>query len=194
MKLSDLIDPNYSLWNTVGKTGGTALPGNNKSVKVNSTDVWKKSPPYRKKNDKRTNETVGDSTIVSTVRGRKKSMVRKSGEHFDEIIDDEGNLYLKKKNGKSVTGKISHKDMHTGANSRSLGSDVKEYWTGPGPTSGATQRPVPGSGAETTVDLDRVYDEMKGKNTKAEVRTSKKKRESFKRYLEKRAKGEIVRN
>lgn len=121
MKLTDIVNFNYSLWNALGGSGGTALPDNDKSDKVRGINVWKKSPPYRKKNNKRTNEG----------------------------------------------------------------------WTGPGAGSqGASVHPIPEP--DTVVDLDRVYDEFKGKDTKSEAKTSKKKRESFKRYIKKRAKGEVI--
>lgn len=123
MKILDIINPTYSFWNSLGGSGGTALPDNDKKVKVKGVDVWKKSPPFRKKNNKRANEG----------------------------------------------------------------------WTGPGPgEQGASVHPI--AQPNTVIDYTRAREEMKGKNTKAEAKTSKKKRESFKRYLEKRSKDEFTGN
>lgn len=59
MKLLDIISSEASLYNTLGKTGGTALPDNDKSVDIERVNgplkVWKKNPPFRK-DGKRINE------------------------------------------------------------------------------------------------------------------------------------------
>lgn len=224
MKLSDIIDFNQSLWKVLGQTGGTALPDNDKPVKVNNVDVWKKSPPHRTgKKDKRIDEyarggeydpsfgkfgdpnsnmsdskrswakTTGGDPLMTGMGGkRKKYIIRRVGDNTDEVIDDEGNVSLRKKNGKQVTGDIDHKRMHVGGR-RTSGGELPEGWTGAGAGSqGASVHPTPQP--NTVIDNKRAYEEMKGKDTKAEAKTSKKKRETLKQYLEKRANGEIVRN
>lgn len=55
MKLLDIISSEASLYNTLGKSGGTALPDNSKGVDTGPLKVWKKNPPFRK-SGKRINE------------------------------------------------------------------------------------------------------------------------------------------
>ena len=240
MKITDIITPELSLWNVLGKTGGTALPGLDKSVKVNNVDVWKRSPPYRKGKkqhikehlggrgggqqsitphydiamdpgiedigDPRPSVSPGDEyynwgtppkegewRIITDLNGRtRKIMIRKSGEHSQEAMDDEGNHYLL-----PHTGPIDFKKMHTGHYNRSQDSDVDgkprineraRTGTGLGGT-GATMAPAPGP-AELEYDLDKVWDEFEGKDTRADIKTNKKKRETLKQYLTRRAKRE----
>ena len=226
MKLTDIINTELSLWNALGKSGGTALPGLDKSVKVNDIDVWKKDPPYRKKHIK---EAVGGrgggqqsitphydvamepgiedigypepSTVqrgnydnwasppkedkwymVKDRDGRtRKVMIRRSGENSQEAMDDEGNHYLL-----PHTGPIDHKKMHIGHRARPT-SDINENRVGTGlGGTGATQQPVSGP-SELEYDLDKVWDEFKGKDTRSDIKTNKKKRETLKQYLMKRA-------
>lgn len=120
MKLEDIINYDLSYWNTLGKSGGTALPDNDKPANVDGIDVWKKHPPFR-----------------------------------------------------------------TGKNKKRINEAQAGVGTGLGGT-GATQPPTSGP-AELEFDLDRVEDEFKGKDTRAEIKTNKKKRETLKGYLIKRA-------
>ena len=241
MKLSDIINFDLSLWNALGKTGGTALPDNDNSVKVDDVEVWKKHPPFRTgKKKKRVNEHLGgrgggQQTItphydiadepgiedigrpspgtgepdefdnwtqppkegkwfmVTGPDGRaRKVMIRKTGPHSAEAMDDEGNHFLLPQ-----TGRINFKKMHTGKYGRSQDADVDgkpniseraRTGTGLGGT-GATMHPAPGP-SELEHDLDKVWDEFEGKNTRADIKTNKKKRETLKQYLVKRAKRE----
>lgn len=122
MKLSDIIDFSQSYWQVLGKSGGTASPGNDKSKKVKGIDVWKKSPPFKVK-----------------------------GKRLEEVL----------------TG------------------------TGLGGT-GATEPPM--SSPETTIDLNKAYDAMKGKDVKGDARTSKRKRQTLKQYLQQRVGRDSIRN
>lgn len=121
----------------------------------------------------------------------KKFIARKVGKHAIEVIDDEGKHQLY-----PHTGDIDYKSVHTGQ-SRSLGSDVKESYLGEVQTgtglggTGATMPPAPGP-SELEFDMDRARDEMRGKDTKAEAKTSKKKKERLKQYLIRRMKGELA--
>ena len=122
MKLEDIIDYDLSYWNYLGKSGGTALPDNDKPVNIDGVDVWKKHPPHRTGKDKK---------------------------------------------------RIEENRVGTG-----IGG------------TGATQHPTSGP-AELEFDLDHVEDEFKGKDTRADIKTNKKKRETLKSYLIKRANREI---
>ncbi len=145
---------------------------------------------------------VGD---VSITRGKgmptKKEVVRKVGKNAVETVDDEGNHRLRKTDGKAVTGPIDYKKangenrsgtgigLNKGAMSfseamlgeRQMGVGHGASWGG----SGATEPPMSGP-AELEYDLTKVEDEFKGKDTRADIKTSKEKRKTLKQYLTKR--------
>jgi hypothetical protein len=239
MKLDDIINTELSLYNALGKYGGTALPGNDSSVEVNGIQVWKKSPPFRVKgkrldeepanaeyapefakfgnpepSKKRAGVRNDDAKVgdVSMSGGKgvptRKEVVRKVGKNAVETVDDEGNHRLRKTDGKAVTGKIDYKKANgenitgnsIGLNKASMSfaeSLLRERNTGVGHGaslggSGATEHPSSGP-AELEYDLTKVEDEFKGKDTRADIKTSKEKRQTLKQYLKKRTDREIER-
>ena len=132
----------------------------------------------------------GKSYMVVDQSGRRrKIMIRKVGRDTEEAMDDEGNRFIVNK-----TGPIDHKKMHTGKSASAIGEPgVSEgsSGVGPGGLGGATMHA--GSGpAELEYDLTKVDDEFKGKDTRAEIKTNKKKRETLKQFLSKRTDREIV--
>ena len=127
--------------------------------------------------------------MVKDRNGRtRKVMIRRSGETSQEAMDDEGNHYLL-----PHTGPIDHKRMHTGERPAfQHAGELPEGATGTGlGGTGATQQPVSGP-SELEYDLDKVWDEFKGKDTRADIKTNKKKRETLKQYLTKRSKRETI--
>lgn len=133
--------------------------------------------------------------VMSTGEGgrRKKIIIRRVGKHSIETIDDEGNRQLK-----GVTGNIKSGPHLSGR--RTSGGELPEskiIETQAGAPSGAsaTQAPVSGP-SELEYDLSRVNvkKEFKGKDTRADIKTSKKKKESLKKYLARRTAGEIIGN
>jgi hypothetical protein len=243
MKLDDIINTELSLYNALGKYGGTALPDNDSSVEVNGIQVWKKSPPFRVKGKRIDEEQahaeyapefakfgnpepskkragvrnengakVGD---VSMTGGKgvptRKEVVRKVGKNAVETVDDEGNHRLRKTDGKAVTGKIDYKKAN-GENSsgtsiglnkaamsfhESIKSILGERNTGVGHGaslggSGATEHPMSGP-SELEYDLTKVEDEFKGKDTRADIKKSKDKRLTLKKFLQGRTDREVER-
>jgi hypothetical protein len=133
----------------------------------------------------------GDSiTIHRRGAPTRKIIVRRVGKNSVEAIDDEGNHRLYDMEGNDKTGPIDYKRVHTGHDSRSLGSEVREaslseVQTGTGlGGSGATERPAPGpSELEYDLSWPNLKKEFKGKDSRADIKTSKHKRETLKRYL-----------
>lgn len=209
MKLENIINYDLSYWNVLGQTGGTALPDNDKSVNVNGVEVWKKHPPFRTgKKKKRIDEyqrgpdydwihdkgaeqfqsggdyddsefggwtdspETGDVIVITGANGRRKFTVKKVGKNTEEVVDDEGNRSLR-----GSTGNIGP------------GEHLGEVATGTGlGGTGATQHPTPGVG-EPEYDLGRKHlkKEFKGKDSRADIKTNKDKRETLKKYLDRRS-------
>jgi uncharacterized protein (DUF2345 family) len=227
MKLADIIDQDLSLYNSLGKTGGTALAyaGFNRIVDTPSgpIDVWDRKPiteeqrggeydpkfakfgnpePSKEENTTGWAKSTGGDSVTISKKGKptKKLIVRKTGDTSFETIDGEGNIKLHKSNGKAVTGKIDFKKMngtHRGLNTAGhvpfAEGDITETRSGTGTGwggSGATEHPMSGP-AELEYDLTKVEDEFKGKDTRADIKTSKAKRKTLKQFLKKRTDREI---
>ena len=231
MKLDDIINQELSLYNFLGKTGGSALPYTGKEKTVDTVNgpltIWKRKriteeqrggeydpafakfgnpEPSKKENKWGWAKTTGGDSVTVSGPGRKtkKVIARKVGDNSIETIDDEGNKQLHKADGKPVTGKIDHKRMHTGV-STDVNAESKAYTfidsllaevrsgTGTGlGGSGATEHPMSGP-SELEYDLTKVEDEFKGKDTRADIKKSKAKRITLKKFLDKRTNRETDR-
>ena len=229
MKLTDIIDQELSLYNSLGKTGGTALAyaGYNRIVDTPSgpIDVWDRKPiteeqrggeydpkfakfgnpePSKKENKFGWAKSTGADSVTISGKGRptKKIIVRKTGDTSFETIDDEGNHKLHKSDGKAVTGRIdykkangSHRGLNVGGHVPFSESDITETRAGTGTGlggSGATGHPMSGP-AELEYDLTKVDKEFKGVDTRAEIKKSKEKRLTLKKYLQGRTDREVGR-
>jgi len=225
MKLDDIINQELSLYNSLGKTGGTALPYTGKEKTVDTVNgpltIWTRiteeqrggeydpafakfgnPEPSKKENKWGWAKTTGGDSVTVSGKGRptKKVIARKVGDNSIETIDDEGNKQLHKADGQPVTGKIDHKSMHTGVHAESkfdtfIDSLLAEVRSGTGVGlggSGATEHPMSGP-AELEYDLTKVEDEFKGKDTRADIKKSKEKRITLKRFLDKRTDRETER-
>lgn len=114
MKLLDIVSAEHSLYKTLGKTGGAALPSNKKATKIK--------------------------------RGSGPLRIWKESEQINEVRSNTGT-------GLGGSGAVAH------------------------PTSGP---------AELEYDLTKVEDEFKGKDTRADIKKSKEKRLTLKKFLNKR--------
>jgi len=213
MKLSDIIDYDLSYWNSLGKTGGTALPGNDKSVTINGVEVWKKHPPFKNhKKKKRIDEYQrGGQIDWQQEKGAEKfnpsggdespkfASWSRSTKDDDTVMTHDGAGRKKKITVKRVSGNsVETVDDEGNSQLRNVTGDIRpgdrlgkryEGVSGAGPaSSGATQPPVSGP-SELEYDLQHknVKKEFKGKDTRKEIKTSEDKRERFKKYLERRS-------
>jgi len=180
MKLSDIINAELSLYNSLGKKGGTALPYHGKETTIDGITVW------QRKNLKESLKPGDSVTASSPGKKTKKVMVRKVGNSSIETIDDEGNHKLYNKQGKLKVGAIHYKNMHTGIRSEGTSG------VGPAGLAGANQHTGTGP-SELEYDLSKVDDEFKGKDTRADIKKSKDKRITLKQFLDKRTDRETER-
>ncbi len=124
----------------------------------------------------------GDAVIISSPSGKRKFTIRKVGKSTEEVVDDEGNRSLR-----GITGDIGSGE-HLGGR-RSSGGQLPEGATGTGlGGTGATMHPTSGPN-ELEHDLGRKHlkKEFKGKDSRADIKTNKDKRESLQQYLKRRS-------
>lgn len=219
MKLFDIINTTSSLYNTLGKTGGTALPGNDRGSKIprwwDKGDItrWMKNPPYRK-NGKRINEEQRggeyDPAFAKfgnpepSQKENKRGWAKTTG--GDSVTVSGPGMKTKKiiarKAGKSSIETIDdegNRKLYKASGEPVTGNiDYKNMHTegtsgvGPAGLAGATM--PPGSGpSELEYDLSKVDDEFKGKDTRGDIKKSKAKRITLKQYLQQRTNREVDR-
>lgn len=213
MKLSDVIDYSMSCWNSVGRSGGTSLPNNNKPTKVDGIDIWKRSKKKSRLNEYQHGpdyDWIDDEGAEQFNPGGRGETPPRYGSWAnatragDSVISTgEGGRRKKiivRRVGKNAietlddegnrqlkghTGNIDYTTAGMGARMNTGGQLVHEVQTGTGlGGTGATMPPTPQP--NTVVDLKRAREEMRCVDTKSEAKTSKKKRKELFRYLDKR--------
>jgi hypothetical protein len=128
------------------------------------------------------------SKMSHTKRGKKKYFVKRVGKHADEVMDDEGNKFLK-----GTTSKITPAD-HLGKRYEGIDYLYKLRTMANetinsigGGASGASTPPQSGpSELEYDLSHENVEKEFKGKDSRADIKTSKKKRERLTKYLDRK--------
>jgi hypothetical protein len=223
MKLTDIIDQELSLYNSLGKSGGTALAyaGYHRIVDTEhgQIDVWDREQitedqfggeydpafakfgnpePSKKENKFGWAKSTGGDSITVSGKGRptKKTIVRKTSDNSVETIDDEGNHKLYSTGGKELTGNIDYKKANgetRGPNSRVHMKTEANAGVGAGLGGSGATGHPTANPADLEHDLTQVEDEFRGIDTTAKVRKSTKKRETLKQFLKGRTDREVER-